>query len=76
MSDMSAGRPVRLIGVGIVTDKGDSDREQPDLFDSDPASDHKKRTVEAAMWRIRDKLGIDVHKARVLPDRNAHGEKT
>lgn len=75
MSDMSAGKPVRLIGVGIVTDKRDSDQEQPDLFDSDAASDHRKRTVEAAVWRMRDKLGIDVHKARVLPDPSSHGEK-
>ncbi|MFW6234549.1 MAG: DNA polymerase IV, partial [Spirochaetota bacterium] len=76
LSDMAAGKPVRLIGVGIVTDSGDADREQPELFDLDVASDHKKRTVEAAVWSMREKLGVDVHKARVLPPPRSHGEKT
>ncbi len=76
LSESWDGTPIRLIGVGIVSDTTHVNRDQPDLFGPTDDSDTKKRTVEETVWRLRERLGVDVHKARTLRDAQNSGENT
>ncbi len=76
LHEVLGGVPIRLIGVGVVSTGNQSRQAQSELFTDNSAFDHKKRAVEAAVWGLRDKLGVQMHKARIIREQNDHGENT
>ncbi len=76
LHEVLGGVPIRLIGVGVVSTGNRSRQAQSELFTDNSAFDHKKRAVEAAVWGLRDKLGVQMHKARIIREQNDHGENT
>jgi DNA polymerase-4 len=68
----NGGTPIRLVGVGVDRVVGPAEAVQQELFDDELA---KKRKVEEAVTRIREKIeGVTLTKASLLENRGRRGK--